>query len=396
MTRTLPEGLNGHCDARFRGVAEVVAAQLAAGEHHGVSFAAFFRGEPVVDIWGGSRNALEGGEAPWADDTLVMSFSTTKGIAATALHMAMERSATSYDAPVADVWPEFGNKGKDTITIRHLLTHRAGVPQIRDQIDGCEQMGDWEHMVGVMEGLEPLWEPGTASAYHAINFGWLIGETLRRIDGRPISTFLAEEIAGPLSLDGLFIGAPEAEHRRIAPLIEGSGAAIGQDDLYDTIMQKDSIPWKALSPRGSILEYFNTPAGMSACIPSISGAFTARSLAKVYAALERGGEIDGVRILSGDSVGKATTVQSEDNDMIIALARWRLGYMSGRGLLALGPNREAYGHIGAGGTVAGADPKAEVSFGLIYDSYGELEFLGGPRTISTIAATVRSAETAGA
>jgi CubicO group peptidase (beta-lactamase class C family) len=395
MTRTLPEGLNGHCDERFAAVADVIAGHLATKEHQGVGFAAFFRGEPVIDVWGGSRRTVDG-MAPWADDTMVMCFSTTKGIAATALHMAMERSQTSYDTPVADVWPEFGNKGKESITIRHLLTHRGGIPQIRDQIDGCEAMGDWEHMVGVMESLEPLWEPGTASVYHAINFGWLIGETLRRIDGRHISTFLAEELAGPLSLDGLFIGTPTSEHGRIAPLIDSSEVTVGADEVYDQIMPKDSIPWKALSPKGSIVDYFNTPAGMSACIPSISGAFTARSLAKVYAAMERRGEVGGTRILSPETVDAATTVQSEDNDGLIPRARWRLGYMSGGELAALGPNREAFGHIGAGGTVAGADPKAEVSFGLVYDQYGSFEFLGGPRTVQTIEATIRAAEAAGA
>src|SRR5688572_30782227 len=205
---TLPEGIDGSCEKRFASVAELLGQQLAAGEHHGVSFAAYFRGEPVVDIWGSTRTSPVG-EAPWQQDTMALCWSTTKGVAATALHMAMDRNGVDPDAPVASVWPEFGKNGKDEISIAQVLSHEAGVPQIRDQIEHSRQTADWDHMVSVMVGLEPLWEPGTANGYHAINYAWLVGETLRRVDGRDVPTFLAEELAGPLGLDGLYIGTPE-------------------------------------------------------------------------------------------------------------------------------------------------------------------------------------------
>lgn len=394
----LPENLEGTCDERFAQVAQKLSEQLAAGDHHGACFAAYFKGQPVIDVWGGNRTTPDG-TAPWQADTMALCFSTTKGVAATALHMAMERSGTSYDAPVGDVWPEFANKGKEKITIRQLLCHEAGTPQIRDEIPDATVLGDWERMVGVMEGLEPLWEPGTANGYHAINFAWLIGETLRRIDGRDVPTFLAEEVAGPLGLDGLYIGTPTSEHHRIAPLIgpASNDADIGDDATYDATIPRDTIIWKALSPRGSILDFFNTPAGMSSCIPSISGAFTARSLARLYAALERGGELDGVRILKPSTIETITTVQNTRNDLVIFLApHWRLGYMSGGGsaIPVLGPNAEAYGHVGAGGTYAAADPKAQLSFALVYDRFGADQLLGSMRGMELANAVVAAAEAA--
>jgi CubicO group peptidase (beta-lactamase class C family) len=391
----LPEGVEGSCDERFADVAAVLGAQIASGEQHGVAFAAYHRGEPVVDIWGGRRLTPDG-DAPWQADTMAICFSTTKGVAATALHMAMERNGVSYDAPVASVWPEFASRGKDAITIRHLLCHEAGVPQIRDQVSDVTALGDWDGLVHMVEGLEPLWEPGTANGYHAINFGPLVGETLRRIDGRDVPTFLEEELAGPLGLDGLFIGTPPEHHSRIAPLLRPPGADDQDVEAIYKFIPEDTVLWKALAPRGDILTWLNTPEGMSACLPSASGAFTARSLAKLYAALERGGEIDGVRILKKETVDTALTEQNDRNDLVIMLApHWRLGFMSGGGtaIPVLGPNPSSYGHVGAGGTLAGADPSAEVSYALVYDLFSD-QLLGAARSMSLVEATVRAAEAA--
>lgn len=398
MRTQLPEGLNGFCDERFADLPNLVAGQIRSGEHHGLAFAVYLRGEPVVDVWGGMRNTPDG-EAPWQEDTMAICWSTTKGITATALHMAMERNGVDPDSPVSSVWPEFGTNGKNVINIRHVLSHEAGVPQIRDQIEDAREIGDWEHMVRVMEGLTPLWEPGTANGYHALNFGWLAGETLRRIDGRDLPTFLAEELAGPLGLDGLFIGTPAPEHHRIAPLLrpESPTLAGGRDPeaTYEAMIPKDTIPWKALGPRGNLFEFLDSPQGWSSCIPAISGVFTARSLAKVYAAWERGGQVDGVRILTPETVERATEVQNDRPDLVIGVTpRWRLGFMSAGSIPVLGPNAEGYGHVGLGGTYAGADPKAEVALACVYDLFGQTELLGGARGTALANATVAAAEAA--
>jgi CubicO group peptidase (beta-lactamase class C family) len=255
---SLPADIEGTCDPAFSSIPEILAEQLASGAHHGVAVAVHHRGELVVDVWGG-RRGRGADEKPWTEDTMAVSFSTTKWPAATALHMAMERSGLSYDTPIAQVWPEFGTKGKEKITVRHALCHEAGVPQIRGECKDVWALADWEGMVRMMEGLEPLWEPGTANGYHAINFGWLVGETLRRIDGRHLCQFLAEEITGPLKLDGFYIGTPEEEHGRLAPvatdpLPEGA-------PTLDSFLGPDSLLARALSPEGNMEEFLNSPGG---------------------------------------------------------------------------------------------------------------------------------------
>jgi CubicO group peptidase (beta-lactamase class C family) len=373
----LPEALEGACDTRFAAVAELLAAQLASGAHHGAAVAVRHRGAPVVDIWGG---------AGWSERTIAVSFSTSKGPAATALHMAMERAGIDYDAPVASVWPEFG---KPPVTIRHVLCHEAGVPQIRGEVADVSAMADWDAMVAMMERLEPLWEPGTANGYHALNFGWMVGELVRRIDGRDLSTFLADEIAGPLDLDGFYIGTPTSEHHRAVPLI----APEIDEATFSAFVPPDSIAWRALSPDGDIVEFVNSPQGLSTCGPAFSGAFTARSLAAFYATLERG-ERDGVRLLSAETLARATTVQNSRPDLVLVLPmHWRLGFMGGGGMLAIaGPNEEAFGHAGYGGSVALADPKAEVAIAVTLDRL-ELNLLGGDRVSAVVQAAIAAAST---
>ena len=372
----LPETIEGACDTRFASVAELLAGQLASGAHHGAAVAVRHRGDPVVDIWGGPG---------WSERTMAVSFSTTKGPSATALHMAMERARIDYDAPVASVWPEFG---KQEVTIRHVLCHEAGLPQIRDEIPDVWAMADWDAMVAMMERLEPLWEPGTANGYHAVNFGWMVGELVRRIDGRDLPMFLADEIAGPLGLDGFYIGTPAAEHHRVVPLI----APHVDEAAFSAFVPPDSIAWRALSPDGDIVEFVNSPQGLSTCGPAFSGAFTARSLAAFYATLERGGARDGVRLLSAETLARATTVQNTRPDLVLVLPMyWRLGFMGGGSTLSpAGPNEEAFGHAGYGGSVAIADPKAEVAIAVTLDRL-EINLLGGDRVAAVVQAAIAAA-----
>lgn len=368
----LPEGIEGWCDQRFAAIAEILASQLASRAHHGAAVSVFHRGQPVVDLWGGRRRPVppDGTESPWAEDTMALSFSTTKGVAATALHMAIERSGTSYDTPVASLWPEFAAHGKQAVTIRQVMCHEAGIPQIAGLVPDAATLGDWDHMTALMASLEPLWEPGTANGYHAVNFGWLVGEILRRIDGRPLSKFLADEIAGPLDLDGCYIGTPASEHHRVAALVTPDGVDEGERAIA-SLLPPDHLLHKVLSPRPAeeMNPWLNSAAALSASVPSFTGVFTARSLGRLYAALERGGELDGVRLMSAETLATATTVQNTRPDLALVVPiHWRLGYMSGgSGISPAGPNREAFGHSGLGGSIAMADPKAEISVALVLD-----------------------------
>jgi CubicO group peptidase (beta-lactamase class C family) len=391
---SLPAGLDGSCDARFLPVAEIVARQIEQGQHHGCAVAIRHRGAPVADFWGGERGAIgESTVVPWSADTMALSYSTTKGVAATALHMALERNGVPVETPVVDVWPEYAKNSspsKATTTIRHVLTHEAGVPHILGEIPDVTTMADWDEMVALVERLEPLWEPGTQNGYHAVNFGWLVGELLRRIDGRTIDRFVAEEIAGPLGCDGLFIGTPEREHGRVAPVIAPEGDASAMDSL----LPPDHLLRRALAPEGDMFAFVNSPEGLQTVAPAWSGVFTARSLATMYAALANGGELDGVRLLEEVTVERATTVQNTRPDLVLFVPiHWRMGFMGGGSMLSpTGPNPESFGHAGFGGSVAFADPKAEISFAIVLDRL-DVDLLAGERVRLAVQAAVAAATT---
>lgn len=379
----LPEGVSGWCDRRFSGVADVLARQLARGAHHGAAVAVRHRGRPVVDVWGGA----------FAEATLAVSFSTTKGPVAVAVHMALERAGIGYDTPVAELWPEFARAGKAGVTVRQCLCHEAGIPQIRDQVPDVWAMADWDAMVETVQGLSPLWEPGTANGYHALTWGWLAGELVRRVDGRPLPRFLAEEVAGPLGLDGCFVGVPPAEEHRLAP-VSWNPVYLDMPPL-DQLLPEDSLVLRAVAPRGDIVEYVNSERGRSSCVPAITGAFTARSLATVYAALERGGALDGARLLRPDTVAAATAVQNDRRDLVLYTpVHWRLGFMGvapADGAAAAGA---AYGHAGLGGSLAMADPRAELAVAVTLDRL-ELDLLGDSRAGAVVAAARAAVSDAG-
>ncbi len=385
----LPAGVQGECSPRFAVVAQLLAEQLAEGRQHGAAMAIRHRGEPVVDIWGGQRFRGPDHEEPWQADTLAVSFSTTKGVAATALHMVIERHGVDYDTPVAALWPEFGGNGKDSVTIRHCLCHEAGVPQIRGEVPDVRSMADWESMVAMMERLHPLWVPGTANGYHAVNFGWLVGELVRRIDGRALPQFLAEEIAGPLDLDGLFIGTPPAEHDRVAPVF-GENLSL---EAASAILPPDHLLLRVLAPDGDMVAFVNSKEGLETVGPAFTGCFTARALAKLYGTLERGGSMGGVKLLDPDTLAAATTVQNDSPDLVLMIpVQWRLGFMGGGSFLSpAGPNPQAFGHSGFGGSVAFADPKAEISMAVTLDRL-EVDLFAGERVRSLVLAAVEAAQ----
>lgn len=397
----LPEGLSGRCDERFAAAAELLARQIATGAHHGASLSAYFEGACVLDVWGGKRGPgigddyPDGPERPWAEDTLSVSFSTTKGVAATALHMAMERAGVDYDQPVAELWPEFAAHGKGGITIRHVLCHEAGIPQIRDVVPGPEAFLDYDDIVARLAALTPLWEPGTANGYHAVTFGHLVAEILRRIDGRRIDAFVAEEIARPLGLDGCFIGTPAAEHARVAPVATPPDTVADDVAWIEALVGPGHLLVRALAPPGDMAAFLNSPEGLASVAPAFTGAFTARSLARLYACLERGETLDGVTLLRPETLAAATTLQNKRPDLVLVLpGYWRLGYMGGGSAWSpAGPDRAAFGHNGLNGSVGLADPACELSLGLTLDRV-ELNVLGSDRTLAMVQTAVAAAHAA--
>ena len=334
---------------------------IASGVESGLQVAAYHHGELVVDVWAGLADVASA--RPVDGGTLFTSFSCTKGVTATAVHILVERGVLSYDEPITNHWPEFAQRGKQYATIRHALTHRVGVPHMPDGVTP-ESMSDWDGMCEAIAALEPLWEPGARTGYHAYTFGWILGEVIRRADGRPINQFVQEEICGPLGLDGIHLGIDDATEPRVATLVDGPRPADAP------AAPPDALITRAIPPAVGILaEPYNDPLVRRAALPAHGGLMNARSLARMYATLANGGELDGVRILPEDRVRTATRLQTDDLDLAIQQpVRKALGYFQSGAISAMGPRMTAYGHPGAGGAIGFADPEHEFAFALTKSS----------------------------
>lgn len=370
----------------------------------GAAVCVYHRGERVVDLWGGYS---DGDYTPWCKETMAPSFSTTKGVASTLLHIHADRGLIDYDARVADYWPEFGQAGKENITVRQVLAHQSGLYHIRQMIDHVDRMLDWEHMIQAIENTEPAHKPGERTGYHGLTYGFIVGEIVQRVSGKKFSGLVQSEIAKPLGLDGLFIGAPKREISRAAKLLFpkatqnlartsfGSRLEIYASRLSAVlrILGVDSdltSIFDALAPRGISDFDFGSPETLSVAIPAGNGLFTARSLAKMYALLANGGELDGVRLISRETVDEAATLQrpTGKNSVIPFDMRWRLGY---HGVFTTrGTPRQAFGHFGFGGSGAWADPTRDLAVAMIVNSGLGTPF-GDTRTARISGAALASA-----
>jgi CubicO group peptidase (beta-lactamase class C family) len=317
---------------------------------------------------------------------MAMSFSTSKGIVATLLHVLADRGLLDYDDPVAKHWPEFAQGGKQAITVRQVLSHRAGLPQIRSLVDRAERILDWDHMVRALERARPRLRPGEGSAYHAFTFGWLAGELVQRVARRPLPEVIQGELVLPLGLDGLYIGAPEEAKRRAAVLARPVASfprlarlfasrpfveTLGRAWRTARIPIDPELVHDALVPAGDASVFFE-PRMLDTPVPAANGLFTARSLARVYAALAGGGELDGVRLLSRNTLRRATEIQTRERDRVLLLPmHWRLGYHSA--FTAGGRLATGFGHFGYGGSGAWADPRSGLALAMVNNRVG-----GGP------------------
>jgi CubicO group peptidase (beta-lactamase class C family) len=372
------DGVDGWLRGGYEDVARVFRRQLRRTTG-GAAVAVWHRGELVLDLWGGERSAGE----PWQRDTVAMCFSTTKGVVSTAVHLLADRGLIDYDAPVASYWPRFAQHGKERVTVRHVLTHSAGLHRMRTLVDSAHRMLDWEYMVAALERAEPAYEPGTRHGYHALTYGWLAGELIRRVSGRPVAQFIADELAGPLALDGLYVGCPPEHRGRVAPLAPiagGIGRRIGlqpgavMGGPVGRIPRLLGLPVSprrfvnALLPRG-IEDVLWGPEVMDAAVPAANGFFTARSLAAMYAMLAGGGQAGGVRLLSQATVQKIAQVQSRGPDLVLVLPMgWRLGYHSA--FTTRGTVPGAFGHFGFGGSGGWADPRHDLALAMVCNRGG--------------------------
>jgi CubicO group peptidase (beta-lactamase class C family) len=353
----------------FEDVRVAFEKNFAEGLEVGAAFSAYHRGKIVADLWGGVADVKTG--RAWERDTMIVVFSTTKGMTAICANKLAQEGLLDVDAPVAHYWPEFAQTGKESIPVRYLLSHRAGLAWVDEPLT-LEQALAWEPMIHALEHQKPAWEPGSAHGYHAVTYGYLVGEVVRRVTGRSIGTYFHEEIAAPLALDA-WIGLPEEHEPRVAMLVGSITSGLESADLnadaraaIAAMMGPDSMLGKALTGGGAFGGdgIWNTRPVHAAEIPAAGGISDARSLARMYAACV--GEVDGVRLLSPDTVAAATVQQTEGPNIVIMGLdlQFGLGFILPSTIIQVGgPN--SFGHFGAGGSVGWADPDAEFGFGYV-------------------------------
>lgn len=393
----MPE-IGGDTAPGFEAVREAFAADLAAAPRTGAAVSVYLHGRKVVDLWGGIADPGTG--RPWERDTLQLVYSTTKAVTAACALLLSQRGELDLDAPVAECWPEFAANGKGRIPVRWLLTHQAGLPAIDHPITPDEAIA-WEPMVTALAAQRPYWEPGTDHGYHGLTYGWLVGEVVRRVSGRSLGTFLADEIAGPLGLD-LWIGLPETERHRVSRIIETppdfqAMARIDLDALPEPMREimaafadPASLTRRSLAVVTPPLDH-NRPEEQAAEMPATNGICTARALARFYAALI--GEVDGHRILTPGTLTAATAEQVSGIDRILRVPV-RIG--TGFGLPtpdAFWYSPTAFGFPGRGGSLGFADPATGLAFGYVMNHL--LEGVPDLRAANLLAA-VQKAVNAGA
>jgi CubicO group peptidase (beta-lactamase class C family) len=376
---------DGICKPGFERVAEAFQRNFDANGEIGASVCLTVGGETVVDLWGGIADQKTG--APWTRDTVCIVFSCTKGATALCAHVLASRGKLDLDAPVAELWPEFAQAGKERVTTRMMLDHSAGVPALRAKVKESGPY-EWDYMAARLAEEAPFWEPGTRNGYHGFTFGWTVGEMVRRASGVSLGTFFQDEIARPLGLD-FWIGLPEAIEPRVAPIIPF---------VYKAEQAKTPFMIDLATHRDSpaALFYFNvgawrtgganTRAGRAAEIGAANGVTNARGLAGMYAPLANDGRMAVGKLVDATTLARMGEVSmaTHDDATLRIPTRFALGYMKsmdnrrrsvgaelfGEDVDSVIMGSAAFGHVGAGGSLGFADPVAGLSFGYTMNRMG--------------------------
>ena len=356
--------IQGRCDERFSPVRDAFARNFEEFGEVGAAVAVTVDGQPVLDLWGGivDKDTM----SPWKQDTIVTVYSTTKGMTAICAHRLVEQGRLDLNDPVAKYWPEFAQAGKAEVPVHLLLSHRVGLPTVSEKVpEGA--IFDWATMTDVIAQQTPFWEPGTRHGYHGLTYGWLVGEVVRRISGKSLGTFFRDEVALPLGLD-FHIGVDPKLHGRIATMYTADvpiDIAQQLEQRQQEVQERMSPELRAARENISIVGAHNSEAWRTAEIPAANGHSDARSLARVYGALACGGNVDGVDVLSPESIARATTEQAAGPDaMLPNPTRFALGFWLTRDG-NMGPNPRNFGHPGAGGSLGFADPDRRIGFGYV-------------------------------
>jgi CubicO group peptidase (beta-lactamase class C family) len=372
--------INGTVAEGFGAVADAFGRNFVDYDELGAAFSLYVDGDAKVDIWAGTADKQTG--RAWTEDTLQLVFSTTKGAAAICVARLVESGSISYDDSVAEHWPEFAVNGKDQITVGELMSHQAGLPYV----DATLSFDDLMAVTPIVEALAeqaPLWEPGSRHGYHAVTYGWLAGELVRRVDGRRIGQYFAEEVAAPLGLD-FWIGLPESEEPRVSRLEQAPPPT--DPEAFALMMQiagPGTMGFNALFMSGVMMagpaDPFNSRAVHATEMPAANGITTARSLARMYAATVS--DVDGVRLIDDATAATASREAVNGADTCLVLpTRFGMGFMlDGEFAPMLSPT--SFGHAGAGGSLGYADPDAKVGYGYVMNQMAG-GIAGDPRTVA--------------
>jgi CubicO group peptidase (beta-lactamase class C family) len=331
----------------------------------GAAISVWQHGGPVLELHGGFRDARR--EQPWAADTIVMLWSATKGLASACLLHALRERGIALDRLVPEFWPEFAQAGKNTITFAQLLSHQAGLAAFDPAVDVL----DYDRVIAALEQQKPLWVPGTAHGYHARTFGFLVDELLRRITGANVSQYWRQVFAEPLELD-IWIGLPEAEHSRVATVYAAkTGKTPEPAEFYRALTTEGTLQRRTFtSPRGlHSVSGMNSPSVRRIANASFGGIGSASSLGKFYAMLANGGEMNGVRFFTAETIRLMTTTLTCGIDLVFQIpTAFSAGFMKNPPeppRRIFGPSNVAFGHPGAGGSHAFADPENGLAFAYV-------------------------------
>ncbi|MEU1031099.1 serine hydrolase domain-containing protein [Streptomyces mirabilis] len=368
MTQPAPR-VHGHCDARFAAVRTAFEENFRDRDELGAAVTVTLDGETVVDLWGGWADAAR--TRTWERETLVNVWSTSKGPTSLCAHILADRGLLDFDAPVAAYWPEFAAAGKESVLVRHLLSHRAGLAGLREPHD-LAQLCDWDLTVERLAAQEPWWEPGTRSGYHALTFGHLVGEVVRRVSGLRPGAFLEREVTGPLGID-FTIGLPEKEAERAAELVHPRVASSSEQAAIFAQLAPAAVAALA-NPLVGATEA-NTAQWRAAEIPAANGHGTARAVAALYGIFAGRGAYGSRQVLSPEAAERVREGQGSCRDLVLG-AGFEHETETGLGLWlsgpngSYGPNPRAFGHDGFGGSCGLADPESGLSLGYVMNRMG--------------------------
>lgn len=364
--------VSGVCPPQLSPVKDAFAANLAEGLEQGARFTAVKDGEVIVDLWGGSMDRAQ--SRPWDESTLVPVFSTSKTVTALMMARLVDQGRITYDTRISDLWPEFGAAGKDQITLGDLLSHQAGLCGFSPS-QPPEIWFDLKAVCTALAAQTPLWPPRSASGYHPVTGGVLLGEVFRRVDGRTLGTALQQDLCQPLGLE-FFIGTPESVHDRCADLSKPTRAP----DLGPI----NAIKMAAFLDKGSAPAGRGTTEWRKLELPSANGHGTSLALARLMGVMACGGKLDGVQVLSPDRVREAAASRITGPDLVLPFTlAWGAGFMRNEGVLVYGPGVNTVGHSGWGGSCAFADPDLGLSGAYVMNKQSHY-LMGDPRSVRLI------------